>query len=238
MACQNVREGRSKVYAKETRTPFIFKGLIKCKHCGCTISPEIKKGKYVYLRPNSKPNCNCKTIKEEEALKVVNKVFKSMHFAPELLQDLKSTLRASVDAKKDYNSSAVRTLQRQYNEIQKKLDVLLEVRLEQSITKDEYDKKSNALRAEQYNIETRLSKYTTADEEFVITVEYLLDIASQSYNLFESSGIEEKRKILKLVFSNFYLNGSKLEYTIKRPFDLFIKQSSYTTALGRKDSNL
>lgn len=238
LACQNVREGRSKVYAKETRTPFIFKGLIKCKHCGCSISPEIKKGKYVYLRPNSKPNCNCKTIKEEEALKVVNKVFKSMYFAPELLQDLKSTLRASVDAKKDYNSSAVRTLQRQYNEIQKKLDVLLEVRLEQSITKDEYDKKSNALRAEQYNIETRLSKYTTADEEFVITVEYLLDIASQSYNLFESSGIDEKRKILKLVFSNFFLNGSKLEYTIKRPFDLFIKQSSYTTALGRKDSNL
>lgn len=236
--CKNVREGRTKVYAKDTKTPFIFKGLIRCKKCGCAVTPEIKKEKYIYLRPNSKADCDCKMIREEVALEVAKSVFKSMKPDEELMIALKDTLKQSLDAKIDFNTNSVKMLQKQYNDTQRKLDVLLDVRLEGSITKDEYDKKSNTLRAEQHNIETRIQKHTTADEEFAITVDYLLDIASRAYELFESTGIDEKRKLLKLVFPNFYLNGSKLEYTIRSPFDMFIKKASYTTALGRKDSNL
>ncbi len=29
--------------------PFIFKGLVNCERCGCAVTPEFKKGKYVYL---------------------------------------------------------------------------------------------------------------------------------------------------------------------------------------------
>lgn len=236
--CQHVREGRTKVYSKDTKIPFIFKGLIRCKNCGCAITPEIKKGKYIYLRPSSKPGCNCKTIKEEEALKVVKTVFKKMKPDEELMIALKDTLKNSLEAKKDFNTNSIKMLQKQYNTIQRKLDFLLDIRLEQSITKDEYDKKSNALRAEQHNIETRMQKHTTADEEFAITAGYLLDLSFRAYELFESAEIDEKRKIINLVFPNFYLNGAKLEYTIRKPFDLFIKTASYTTTLGRKDSNL
>lgn len=236
--CENVRKGRSKVYSKQTNTEFIFKGLIKCKHCGCSVTPEIKKGKYVYLRPNSKPNCTCKTIKEVEALKIVSKELKKMDMSDELIASMKDTLKASLEAKKKFNEFSVNSLQKQYKDIQKKLDALLDVRLEGSITKDEYDKKSNELRAEQYNIKTKLDKHVDADKEFAITLEYILDIASRSHELFESSGNEKKRRILNLVFSNFLLNGSKLEYELKRPFDMLVKKSSYPIILGRKDSNL
>lgn len=118
------------------------------------------------------------------------------------------------------------------------MDALLDVRIEESITKDEYDKKANELRAEQYNIKTKIDKHVDADEEFVITLEYLLDVASKSHEYFESSGNEKKRRILNLVFSNFLLNGSKLEYELKRPFNMLVKKSSYPIVLGRKDSNL
>ena len=118
----------------------------------------------------------------------------------ELVKEIKSILKNSLDAKKDFNTSSVKLLQKNYNDIQKKLDTLLEVRLEQSITKDEYDKKSNALRAELHNIENKMRSHTTADKEFAITLEYLLDLASRSYTLFESSGIEQKRKIINLSF--------------------------------------
>lgn len=236
--CENVRKGRSKVYSKGTQSQFIFKGLIRCKHCGCAISPELKKGKYVYLRPNSKPNCSCKTIKEVDALKTVSNELKKMDMAPELLASMKATLKASAEAKKKFSEFSITSLQKQYKNVQKKLDALLDVRLEGSITKDEYDKKANELRAEQYNIKTKLEKHVDADEEFVITLEYILDVASRSHELFESSGNEQKRRILNLVFSNFSLNGSKLEYEVKRPFNMLVKKSSCPIKLGRKDSNL
>lgn len=238
LKCEKVRKGRSKVYSKGTKTPFIFGGLIRCKHCGCAVSPELKKSKYVYLRPNSKPNCTCKTINEEQALKNVSNVLKRMEMPDDLVRELKNILKASVESKKDLHNDSLKMLQKQYNDIQKKLDSLLEIRMEQSITKDEYDKKTNGLRAEQYNIRTKLDKHSNADEEFAITVEYLLDIASKANKLFKSSGIEQKRRILNLVFSNFSLNGSKLEYELKRPFNMFVKRSSYPITLGRKDSNL
>lgn len=236
--CEKVREGKSKAYSNSTNVEYIFKGLVKCKNCGCAVTPETKKGKYIYLRPNSKEGCNCKQIKEEQALETVLDVLKRMVMPDDLVKELKNTLKNSVEAKKDFNTNSIKMLRKQYDDIQKKLDMLLEVRLESSITKDEYDKKSNSLRAEQYNIKAKMDSHIGADEDFAITVEYLLDLASRSYSLFESSGIEQKRKILNLVFTNFLLDGSKLDYTIKRPFDMLVKRSSCTTALGRKDSNL
>ena len=44
--CENVRLGRTKAYSKDTKTSFIFRGLVRCKKCDCLYSPEIKKGKY------------------------------------------------------------------------------------------------------------------------------------------------------------------------------------------------
>lgn len=83
-----------------------------------------------------------------------------------------------------------------------------------------------------YDIETKIAKHNDADEDFAITVEYILDIASRTYELFKSSGIDKKHRILNLVFPNFFLNGSKLEYTIRRPFDMLVKKSSYPTELA------
>lgn len=91
--CDDVRNGRHRNRSNTTKTDFIFKGMIKCKNCGCTVTPELKKGKYVYLRPNSKLGCTCKQINETVALKEVEKVLNSMEFPPKLLEKLNSILK-------------------------------------------------------------------------------------------------------------------------------------------------
>lgn len=41
--CQEVRKGRRNAKTKiETKTEFLYSGLITCHHCGCTYSPEVK----------------------------------------------------------------------------------------------------------------------------------------------------------------------------------------------------
>ena len=49
----------------------------------------------------------------------------------------------------------------------------------------------------QYDLESRLRQHTEADEKFAITVNYLLNLASRAYELFESSKVEQKRQLTK-----------------------------------------
>ena len=60
--------------------------MIKCKNCGCTVTPEPpKKGKYIYLRPKPKNGCNCKQINEEVANKLVEDTFRAMTIPEDVL---------------------------------------------------------------------------------------------------------------------------------------------------------
>ncbi len=107
-----------------------------------------------------------------------------------------------------------------------------------SITTDVYNKKANELKTEQYNIKVRLDKVGKANDEFSITVNYLLDISSRAFELFKSSEIDVKRKIINFVFSNLVIDGKNLEFSIRKPFDKFVNLSKGSNWLRQQDSNL
>ena len=65
-----------------------------------------------------------------------------------------------------------------------------------------------------------------------IFLEKASTIASRICELFKSSRIDKKRRILNLVFPNFFLNGSKLEYTIRSPFNMLVNRASHFIKLG------
>ena len=67
-----------------------------------------------------------------------------------------------------------------------------------------------------------MKNYLKADQNFKITVNTVLSIASKAYELCESSNIEQKRKLINFVFSNLELEGVTLRYSLKKPFDLMV----------------
>ena len=93
------------------------------------------------------------------------------------------------------------------------------------ITQDEYDKKAYELKQSQYDLNLKLKQYTEADEKFGITVNYLLDLASRAYGLFESSKIEQKRQLINFLLSNLRLKGKTLLYDVNKPFDAILNSS-------------
>ena len=236
--CEDVRLGRHKNRSNKTKKEFIFSGLMTCKHCGCTITPEIKKGKYVYLRPNPKNGCNCKQINENIALKEVEKVFSLLKIEQETLDILINKLKEDSKEQNTSISLQISALTKNLKNIETKENTLLDVLLNGGITQDVYNKKKEEFDKEKAKIERDIEKLSLKSDDFEITVKYLLDVASRAYKLFESSGIDEKRKLLKLVFPNFYLDGKKVSYTIKKPFNLMVKRANHPITLGRKDSNL
>ena len=59
-----------------------------------------------------------------------------------------------------------------------------------------------------------------------------------AYELFESSKIEQKRKLINYVFSTLQLEAANLRYSLRKPFDLMVDCSTRSDWLGHKDSNL
>ena len=100
------------------------------------------------------------------------------------------------------------------------------------ITTDDYDKKCYQLKTRQYQISDLIKKHLKADETFKITVNTVFSIASMAYELFESSKIEQKRKLINYVFSNLELEGVTLRYSLRKPFDLMVVCSTRSEWLG------
>jgi site-specific DNA recombinase len=209
--CQDVIKVRNRKRSKYAGIPFIFRGLVRCAKCGTAYSPEIKKGKYVYLRPKPINGCDCRPINQEVILEDVRETLKEFRIPAHIMEEVRKQLKAHFQATKNHQNAFVDGLQNEYNLSIKRLDALLDMRLDGSITKDAYDKKALLLKQGQIEISSKMEGLARSDENFYETLPALLDIASRAHELFESSEIEKKRKIINMLIPNFEIRDKNIE---------------------------
>ncbi|OGW90904.1 MAG: hypothetical protein A3D28_06410 [Omnitrophica bacterium RIFCSPHIGHO2_02_FULL_63_14] len=65
-----------------------------------------------------------------------------------------------------------------------------------------------------------------ADEDYYLSVSYLLRVANKAPDLFKSSESQVKRQILKLLLQNCQVNDVTLCPTYRSPFHVFVKGAS------------
>lgn len=225
--CVQVRAGRRKTKYKRTDKPFVLKGLLKCQHCGCSYSPEIKKGKYVYMRPTkSKGNCSyCYHLSEKAILSQIEDVLKGMKVPENILVELNSELRKSSDKEHRHQIEEGNKLQSQLGTIQNRVKRARELFLDTAISKEDYDDMMTELQAERHNMEVRLQRLNSADDHFNKSISTIFALASKAHDLFKSSELEEKRRIILILFPNLQINAGKLLIKPREPFDVFLNTS-------------
>ena len=96
-------------------------------------------------------------------------------------------------------------------------------------------KKRKEYRAKQKEITKKTGKLNYADEEYYLTSEYLLKLASNVGKLFKSSEVHEKRLLLKMALQNLELKGKKVRYDWINPFDKIASYTSRQAWLPLKD---
>lgn len=205
---------------KRTNKPYVFRGLVKCQECGCSISPEIKKGKYVYYHcTNYHGNCNNVVwIREEELLEQVKPTLKALKLNAEAIDELKSELRATHEAEKAHYEQNLATIKKKLEAIDKRLKVMYEDRLDGRLTVSEYDERVKEYKSEQQDLLIQYEDHSKADESFYINASKILDLASKAWELFESSEAEEKTQLLNFILQNFSLKGKNLSFEATNPF--------------------
>ncbi|OGZ43576.1 MAG: hypothetical protein A3J55_01545 [Candidatus Ryanbacteria bacterium RIFCSPHIGHO2_02_FULL_45_17b] len=232
--CQEVRSGRSKKPSKEISKPFLFKGLFTCKDCGCLYSPEMHRGITYYSCTNAKGICKRVYVPEGMLLAPIKNVFEKFRQIPyEVQKRLVSELRALNDGEAEFHNREIERIRIDYDRTQSRIQVLLDMRLDKSITSDDYDKKLQELKDKQYRLNVELDEYTKADHEYHVHVNTVLNLSRRIADIFESSEPMEKRAILGFILQNPTVSGKKLEFTMRKPFDTVLELATCPTGLRR-----
>jgi len=224
--------------ARETTTrysekPFIFRGLLKCAVSGRIVTSDLKKERHIYLICRHPVDPTKKLfVPEADVLDQVKAVFKSIQIPPKLLNALLSHMKASHEAENQYHQDAIAGLRREYDQVRERLAVLLDLRLDESITANEYDGKARQLKERQTEIALRIEQHRKGEGDYRTTLEALISVASRAAELFERSKTEQKRELLAFVFSNLRLRGKKLEFSLRSPFDLMVNRADHSSWLG------
>ena len=157
---------------------------------------------------------------------MVERVLEAITISKDTLQPYVDVLKTYFKESENIQVKEKLSYTKQLTTLTTRLDRLKKVYLDGDFTREEYLLEKQNIEIEQKTLEKRIAELSTDNKEFEITLEYLLDLVSRVNSLYKSSRIDKKRRILNLVFSNFFLNGSNLSYELKRPFDLFIKRSN------------
>lgn len=220
--CQEVLRGRTHHYPKMASKDFILKGLVKCANCGCTITCDIAKGKYIYYScTNARHVCKRVYVPEKTILGPIFKVFDAFKAIPQEVQErLVQELRNLNEAEVEYHQHELNRVRIEYDRTQERINRLMDLLLDQSITKDDYDKKLQELKDRQYQLGIELEEYTKADHRYHIHVSTVLNLSRRMGEIFTSSETREKRAILNFLLQNPVLRDRELTFTLKKPFEL------------------
>jgi site-specific DNA recombinase len=240
---QNIKAGYNKKRGyKLAGLPFLYRGLIKCADCGCQITPErkIKKsGKtyHYYHCTQYHGKHGAEWLTEDNLTKQFARMFEKLQIPDCVVDDIVVTLRNSHKDKSEFHKSLLGRYQADYQKYETRIEKMYEDKLDGSITESYYEKKRKEYRTKQKEIEAKTSKLRFADEEYYLTSEYLLKLASKAGKLFESSEDHEKRLLLKVALQNLELKDKKVRYVWKKPFDEIANYASRQAWLLGLDLN-
>jgi len=241
---QNIKSSYNKKRGyKYAGLPFLYRGLIRCADCGCIITPEKKikpSGKvyHYYHCTQYKGKHGAKWLREEELTKQFTKAFSTLQMPQKVVDDIVDALKSSHQNKKEFNHSLFNRYQEEYKKYEHRIEAMYEDKLDGSITESYYEKKRKEYRAKQKTLESKTKRLRFADEDYYLTSNYLLKLASKASELFESSELHEKRQLIKLALQNLELKGKRVRFNWVKPFDTIANYASRQAWLPNRKINI
>jgi site-specific DNA recombinase len=118
---QAIPRHRPRTRHLKRRHPFM--GLLTCARCGCAITAERKKGKYVYYHcTNYHGGCDNTYIREEQLSNLLGDVIKPIQITREIAQDLATALQATDQDAEYRRSGRLRQIEQRRRTVLTKLD--------------------------------------------------------------------------------------------------------------------
>ena len=217
---------------------FAYGGLVRCAHCGCSVTAEMKKGKYVYYHcTGGRGPCDRPYIREEALEEKLGELVRAVTIPPEAVEMIVTALRDSHRDEREFHAATVERLQDEAKRMQARLDALYEDKLDGKITEDFWARKNAEYRAKQLEALAAVERHQTANHLYLDEGARILDLARRAYDLWAQQPQSGKRELLNLLLSNCTWDGENLCATYRKPFCWLAEGPSRPNWLPAPDSN-
>ncbi len=228
---KRVQDALDSRYQKQRDTAradeFAFVGLVTCGHCGCTLTAEIKKERYIYYHCTGfKGKCPEPYVREEVLEEHFTRALRAIALDEEVVDWLIEALRSSQEDQARFHREAIERLEAECARLQRRLDAMYVDKLDGLIDTATYKRNAEAWREELRRHRRSIARHEDAHRNYTEEGIRLLDLARRASDLFEKQPPQEKRRLLHYVLSNSSWANGKLEVEYRKPFDLLAEWRS------------
>lgn len=210
--------------ARSRKGLFPYTNLIKCGLCGCYLTAEIKKEKYIYYRcTGSKGKCAQIYMKQEAVEAEIERMLESICISDEAHQIISQGIRDNLKEKIEYHNHCVKQIEAKMDVLQKRIDEAYSDKLDRKISEEFWHKNTKAWAEEKEQLAMNLLSQQRTDTHFLESVNLILELSKQVTGLFKRQNAKEKHNLIKLITSNCVLRDEKLHWELAEPFDKLMK---------------
>ena len=211
------RGNNTRSHARE----FTYKGLLKCAHCGSTITAEIKKDRYVYYHCTfDKGPCGGLYVREEEMERQFQSIFDGFRFAEIIVDWVKDGLRQSAHEQATFHNNAIAKSNERLAKLQYRIQQIYLDKLDGEVEDVFYRKCVKEWQTEQDQIRASIDRHTKADRNYIEQGIRLLDLTQRATEIYSQKGPEERRELVKFIMPESILDGTTIKPAFKAPFDI------------------
>lgn len=214
-----------KLAPKYSRHQFQFKKMMRCGECDGQITAEIQKG-IVYYHCNHYKECKQKAYTPEDIVEQqlfgVFDFFKNI--TPDEAKKIKEIIQRNHVQEMEYKEMTLRSLNTRYVQLQSRLDILYNDRLDQKISNEFWEKKQAEINKEQADIQTQISRVKSQETKYFEIWLNILDLAYRAKEIYLKRSPEERRMLLSHIFTNLVLTDKKVTHKLKKPIEVLSKR--------------
>jgi site-specific DNA recombinase len=234
-------EDRCTYVRRDQKHEFPFSGLVRCGVCldlgdqgERVLVGELQKGRLIYYHCEGCRKAKRATyIRQERIDEAMVKALKTLRLDEEVIDWVKRALLSSHGDEQRFHGEAIARFHKQYEQLQRRIEVAYDDRLDGKIPMELFERKSEEWRAEQKRILREIERHQNADESYMAEGIALMQLAGRAVRLYEAQEPSDRRKMLNFVLLNATWRDQNLEVTWRQPFDLLAE----TAEACRKNDN-
>ena len=198
--------GRGRYQTKKQRQPLAFLGLVRCHECGASVTAERQKGHHYYRCTKKLGPCDLRGYVREEALAdfmrdEIRRVSISDEWADLMLAQLEVWRRDETDRA----TTEEQRYKDQLAELDKRVNRLLDVFLDGSITREDYAGRKAEFLNDKARLREKLTDIEAKGNCWLEPLETFVKAANQAEKAAISEDLNGLRDFFQKIGSNLYL---------------------------------
>lgn len=216
---QDALNSRQRKKLRRVKNNFAFSTLVRCGHCGCALTGDIKKGRYIYYRCTGyKGRCPEPYVSEAVLSTKFSELLRQLDIGEPALQLVSEGLKSShVDQAKEH-AETIKRLQTEYDHIKSRIQAMYVDKLDAKVDPGMFEHLAADWRKQQDQCLREIERLQLADQHYLEEGVTILEMARNVQRLFDSEEPMLKRRLCNFVVSNSTWVNGELNANLREAF--------------------